>query len=93
METQKVGIREFRDNLATYLLESDKALAITRHGDTIGYYLPARRKPSDAEIEALRKAGERMDEMMKAAGVTEDEFVEDFKRLRKEERLLKQGSK
>jgi PHD/YefM family antitoxin component YafN of YafNO toxin-antitoxin module len=93
METQKVGIREFRDNLATYLLESDKALAITRHGDTIGYYLPARRKPSDAEIEALRKAGERMDEMMKAAGVTEDEIVEDFKRLRKEERLLKQGSK
>jgi Xaa-Pro aminopeptidase len=81
METQKVGIREFRDNLATYL------------GDTIGYYLPARRKPSDAEIEALRKAGERMDEMMKAAGVTEDEIVEDFKRLRKEERLLKQGSK
>jgi len=93
METQKVGIREFRDNLATYLLESDKALAITRHGDTIGYYLPARRKPSDAEIEALRKAGERMDEMMKAAGVTDDEIVEDFKRLRKEERLRKQGVK
>jgi PHD/YefM family antitoxin component YafN of YafNO toxin-antitoxin module len=93
METQKVGIREFRDNLATYLLESDKALAITRHGDTIGYYLPARRKPSDAEIEALRKAGERMDEMMTAAGVTEDEIVEDFKRLRKEERLRKQGRK
>jgi hypothetical protein len=91
METQKVGIREFRDNLATYLLESDKALAITRHGDTIGYYLPARRKPSDAEIEALRKAGERMDEMMQAAGVTDDEIVEDFKRLRKEERLRKQG--
>jgi hypothetical protein len=40
METQRVGIREFRDKLATYLLESDKALAITRHGDTIGYYLP-----------------------------------------------------
>jgi PHD/YefM family antitoxin component YafN of YafNO toxin-antitoxin module len=93
METQSVGIREFRDKLATYLLESDKALAITRHGDTIGYYLPARRKPSDAEIEALRKAGERMDEMMKAAGVTDDEIVEDFKRLRKEERLRKQGVK
>jgi Xaa-Pro aminopeptidase len=93
METQKVGIREFRDKLATYLLESDKALAITRHGDTIGYYLPARRKPSEAEIEALRKAGERMDDMMKAAGVTEDEIAEDFQRLRKEERLRKQGRK
>jgi len=86
METQRVGIREFRDNLATYLLESEKALAITRHGDTIGYYLPARRKRSEAEKEALRQAGERMQQMMEAAGVTEDEIVEDFQRWRKEGR-------
>ena len=45
----KVGIREFRENLANYLLQSDKPVAITRHGDTVGYYLPARRKRSDAE--------------------------------------------
>jgi PHD/YefM family antitoxin component YafN of YafNO toxin-antitoxin module len=83
METQKVGIREFRDKLAAYLLESDKALAITRHGDTIGYYLPARRKRSEADREALRQAGERMEEMMEAAGVTEDEIIEDFQRWRK----------
>lgn len=86
METQRVGIREFRDKLATYLLESDRALAITRHGDTIGYYLPARRKRSEAEVESLRQAGERMEEMMKAAGVTEDEIIDDFKRWRKEGR-------
>jgi PHD/YefM family antitoxin component YafN of YafNO toxin-antitoxin module len=83
METQKVGIREFRDNLATYLLESDKALAITRHGDTIGYYLPARRKRTEAEKESLRQASERIQEMMKAAGVTEEDIIEDFKQLRK----------
>jgi PHD/YefM family antitoxin component YafN of YafNO toxin-antitoxin module len=83
METQRVGIREFRDKLATYVLESDKPLAITRHGDTIGYYLPARRKRSEAEKEALREAGERMQQMMVASGVTEDEIIEDFQRLRK----------
>jgi PHD/YefM family antitoxin component YafN of YafNO toxin-antitoxin module len=83
METQKVGIREFRDKLATYLLESDKALAITRHGDTIGYYLPARRKRTEAEKESLRQASERIQEMMKAAGVTEEDIIEDFKQLRK----------
>ena len=44
METLKVGIREFRDKLASYLLESDVPVAITRHGDTVGYYIPARRK-------------------------------------------------
>ena len=49
MEPLKVGIREFREKLANFLLQSDKPLAITRHGDTVGYYLPARRRRSDAE--------------------------------------------
>jgi PHD/YefM family antitoxin component YafN of YafNO toxin-antitoxin module len=86
MATQSIGIREFRDKLATYLLESDGPLAITRHGDTIGYYLPTKRKRTEAEKKALEEAGERMQEMMKAAGVTEDEIIEDFQRLRKEGR-------
>jgi len=44
METLKIGIREFWDNLASYLLETEVPVAITRHGDTVGYYIPARRK-------------------------------------------------
>ena len=83
METERVGIREFRDKLATYLLESDKALAITRHGDTIGYYLPARRKRSEAEKEAFEIAATRLQEALDAKGITEDEIIEDFQRLRK----------
>jgi PHD/YefM family antitoxin component YafN of YafNO toxin-antitoxin module len=86
METQSVGIREFRDKLATYLLETDAALAITRHGDTIGYYLPTRRKRSEAERAALEVASTRLHEAMAAKGVTEDEILEDFKRWRKEGR-------
>jgi len=83
METQRVGIREFRDKLASYLLESEKALAITRHGDTIGYYLPARRKRSEAEKEAFEMASTQLQEALDAKGITEDEIIEDFKRLRK----------
>ncbi len=90
MGTQSVGIREFRDKLATYLLDSDGPLAITRHGDTIGYYLPTRRKRSDAEKKALDEAHARMQEAMAAADVTEDEIIEDFKRLREEARLEKE---
>jgi PHD/YefM family antitoxin component YafN of YafNO toxin-antitoxin module len=86
MATQSIGIREFRDKLATYLLQSDGPLAITRHGDTIGYYLPTKRKRTEAEKKAFEEAGERMQEMMKAAGVTEDEILEDFQRWRKEGR-------
>jgi PHD/YefM family antitoxin component YafN of YafNO toxin-antitoxin module len=82
METLKVGIREFREKLANYLLQSDKPLAITRHGDTVGYYLPARRRRSDAERAALKEAAARLQEMLAAEGVTEDEMIADFKRWR-----------
>jgi PHD/YefM family antitoxin component YafN of YafNO toxin-antitoxin module len=89
MSTQSVGIREFRDKLATYLLESDGPLAITRHGDTIGYYLPRKRKTTAAEWRALDEAHARLQAEMDAAGVTEDEMIKEFERVRKEDRRKK----
>jgi PHD/YefM family antitoxin component YafN of YafNO toxin-antitoxin module len=86
MGAQSIGIREFRDNLATYLLESEGPLAITRHGDTIGYYLPTRRKRTEAQKKALEEAAARVHEDMIAAGVTEDEIIVDFQRWRREGR-------
>lgn len=83
MQTQRVGIREFRDNLATYLLESEAPVAITRHGDTVGYYLPARKKRTDSERAALKEAATRWHEILDATGLTEDEALEDFKQWRK----------
>jgi PHD/YefM family antitoxin component YafN of YafNO toxin-antitoxin module len=82
MEPVRVGIREFREKLATYLLESDAPVAITRHGDTVGYYIPARRKRSEEERSALKEAAARLDALLTAKGVTEDELVADFKRWR-----------
>lgn len=78
MDTQKVGIREFRDKLATYLLESETPVAITRHGDTVGYYIPARRRRSEAEREALKEAFGRWQQILKAEGISEDEVLADF---------------
>jgi len=82
MGTLKVGIREFREKLATYLLESDTPVAITRHGDTVGYYIPARRKRSVADRAALKEAASHLQEMLKAAGVSEEEILKDFKAWR-----------
>jgi len=82
MAPLKVGIREFREKLATYVLESDTPVAITRHGDTVGYYIPARRKRSEAERTALREAASRLRRMLEAEGVSEDEIIADFKRWR-----------
>lgn len=82
MESTRVGIREFRDNLASYLLESDAPVAITRHGDTVGYYIPARRRRSESERDALKQVATQMQGMLAAEGITEDEILDDFKKWR-----------
>jgi len=81
----KVGIREFRENLASYLLEVDETVAITRHGDTVGYYIPARRKRSDAERAALKEAASRLQDALAAEGISEEEILKDFKSWRRGE--------
>jgi len=85
MQASKVGIREFRENLADYL-ESSTPVAITRHGATIGFYVPARRRPSEADLEALQAAGEQLQAMIVAAGTSEDEIVAEFKKARRTRR-------
>ena len=79
MVTARVGIREFRDKLSSYLLESDAPVAITRHGDTVGSYIPARRKRSESEREALRQIAGQMQELLAAKGISEEEVLADYK--------------
>ena len=86
METLKVGIREFREKLANYLLQADQIIAVTRHGEVIGYYVPARRKRTQAEREALEEVASRLQEEMVKAGVSEEDIIRDFKKWRKAER-------
>ena len=85
METVKIGIREFRENLAGYL-ESGTPLAITRHGETLGFYIPAQKRSRKAELEAMRAAAKDLDEMIASWGAGEDELVEEFKGVRRSAR-------
>ena len=82
MHTTKIGIREFRENLAAFL-ESKTPVAITRHGATIGIYVPTKPAPSQADLDALRVAGAKMQELVAAAGASVDDLVHDFKQLRR----------
>ncbi|MFI5353108.1 MAG: prevent-host-death protein [Candidatus Binatales bacterium] len=81
-ETLRVGIREFRENLASFLLESDAPIVVTRHGDTVGYYIPARRSRSETERSALKEAAARLQTMLAAERIREDEVVQGFSRWR-----------
>jgi antitoxin (DNA-binding transcriptional repressor) of toxin-antitoxin stability system len=85
MQAQKVGIREFRERLATFL-ESSGPVAITRHGETVGYYIPARPSKDAVNLAALRKAAEQLDALLAAKGVTEEQLVNDFQEARRSRR-------
>ena len=84
-EPEKVAIRQFRSKLATYVLESDSPIAITCHGDTVGYFIPVRHKRTEAERQALKAAVAQLEQMLQEQGLTEEELVADFKRLRASE--------
>lgn len=90
MAATKVGMREFREQLARYL-ESEVPIAVTKHGRTVGLYIPVRHQPAEEDLAALREAGRRLDEWMVEQGVTEDELVTEFKTRRKAGRRKRGG--
>lgn len=77
----KVGMREFRAHLPQYLLTS-VPVAVTRHGETVGYYIPTRHRPEKPELEALKQAAQKLEKLLISHGVTEDELVAEFRALR-----------
>jgi antitoxin (DNA-binding transcriptional repressor) of toxin-antitoxin stability system len=91
METLKVGMREFRENLAGYL-ESGTPLAIMRHGGTIGLYIPAQKRSRKAQLEAMRAAAKDLDEMISSWSATDDELMEEYKGIRRAAREKKRNA-
>jgi antitoxin (DNA-binding transcriptional repressor) of toxin-antitoxin stability system len=81
MTATKVGIREFRAGLADYIA-SDTPIAVTRHGQTVGFFIPARADLS-AEVAALKSAAAQLDELLETQRVDADEIIEDFKEARR----------
>jgi hypothetical protein len=83
MATLKVGVREFREQIARFL-ESEMPVAVTRRGETLGVYVPTRRKSTkSADLSELKAAADRLAEAL--SDVDEEELVTEFKRMRKRE--------
>jgi hypothetical protein len=81
MPAIKVGVREFREQMARFL-ESDTPVAVTRRGETLGVYVPTPRKSvRPAEIADLKEAADRLAVALR--DVDEEDFVGEFKRLRR----------
>lgn len=81
MPAIKVGVREFREQIARYL-ESDTPVAVTRRGETLGVYVPTPRKSvRPAEVADLKEAADRLAVVLR--DVDEEEMVAEFKQLRR----------
>jgi antitoxin (DNA-binding transcriptional repressor) of toxin-antitoxin stability system len=83
--SERIGVRELRQKLAEYL-ETGEPIEVTRHGQTVGFFIPVPRRPGQGEREALLAAGRRMDEELARLGLTEDELLVNFRRWRKTRR-------
>ena len=84
----RVGVREFREDLALYLA-SDKPVAVTRHGRTVGYFIPTRggsKEERERALVELRAGVERMEALLAKLGATEDDVVREFNERRRASR-------
>ncbi len=81
MTATKVGIREFRAALADYI-DADAPVAVTRHGQTVGYFIPAK-SDRQADVAALRAAAAKLDALLDLDEAEVDAVVEDLKQLRR----------
>ena len=69
-----VGVREFRDQ-ATSMLSAGETLIIERHGEPIGFFVPITAKDRRSGRKALGRLGEVVDDVLRAAGIAEEELV------------------
>lgn len=77
----RVGVRELREKLGEYL-ESTVPIEVTRHGQTVGFFIPVPKTPGQSERESFLAAGHRMQEECVRLGITEEELVADFRQWR-----------
>lgn len=79
--TAKVGIREFRAGLAEFIA-SDSPVAVTRHGRTVGFFIPTRTDVA-ADVEALRSAKSQLDDLIEVDESQVDEIVAEVAEARR----------
>lgn len=81
MEATRVGIREFRSDLAEYIASSTP-VAVTRHGQTVGYFIPTQGQVQ-ADVAAFKKASKTLDKLLEAQGTDVESVVTEFKAARR----------
>ena len=88
---KSIGVKEFRENLAQYM-HSDTPVAVTKHGLTVGYYLPARHPVKEEDKQALAAAAQKLNSLLEAKGIDPEDLINDFKELKEQHRQQKKDA-
>ena len=80
-QLKKIDIQEFGRDLEKYI-GVNEPVAVTHHGQTVGYFLPTHKKSE--QIESLKIAAEKLDRLLIEREIIEDELVEEFRQLQQE---------
>lgn len=70
---KRVGVREFR-NHATQYLAGDEVLAIERHGQPIGFYIPTAAHHPEEFAQALEQLEPVVARVLSETGLSEEEL-------------------
>ena len=70
---KRVGVREFRDR-ATRYLAGDEVLAIERHGQPIGFYIPTGASRQEGFAQALERLEQTVRRIVAETGLSEEEL-------------------
>ena len=81
-QLKPIDMREFWEHLVQHV-SGDFPLAITCHGLTIGYYIPAHQLVSETDLQALEDATLRLHVLLEAQGIDPDDLINDYTVLRK----------
>jgi len=71
---KNVGVREFRDHATIYLSGPDP-VAISKHGQVIGFYIPVERDQEQAK-RAIEKLGHSVEKILEETGMSEEELAQ-----------------
>ena len=84
MTSTGVGIREFRANLADYI-KSDTPTTVTRHGHTVGYFIPTH-GDRQAAVAKFQASAAKVHAFIEAQGVDAEDLIKDFEDSRRDTR-------
>ncbi len=60
------------------------ALLKSRHGETVGYYIPTKSHAENSDLNALKQAAIKLDNLLSDYGISKKELFSEFQQLKSE---------